>query len=69
MSASAENPATGTGEKHEIMEAAKRAFTSGSLLAVGTALFAVLVGLTLVLTFFPKKDQELELERAYAEGE
>lgn len=55
------------GKADEIMEAARRAFTSGSSLAVGTALLAVLGGLALVLAFFPRKKRELELEQAYAD--
>ncbi len=54
------------GKADQIMEAAKQAFTSGSMLAIGTALLAVLVGLTIVLIFFPKKDGELKLEEEYA---
>jgi DHA2 family multidrug resistance protein-like MFS transporter len=54
------------GNAELIMSGAKEAFTKGSVLAIGAALVAVVVGLVLIIVFFPGKGKELELEAAYA---
>jgi len=53
------------GKADVIMQAAKQAFTSGSRLAISTALIATLIGLILVVVFFPRKERELQLETQY----
>ncbi len=53
-------------DAEKIMAGAERAFTAGSDMAIGAALAAVVLGLTLVLVFFPGKRREDEMEAEYA---
>lgn len=50
----------------KLMDAAEQAFSSGSRLAIATALVIAVAGLVLVLAAFPNRTREAELEAQYA---
>jgi Na+/melibiose symporter-like transporter len=50
-----------------ITSAAREAFTSGSALAIAIGIVCIVGGLILVVTMFPAREREEELERLYAE--
>jgi len=50
----------------KLVQAAKQAFTEGSRLAIAAGVAAILVGLVVVVVFFPGRQREDELERGYA---
>ena len=53
-------------DARQLTEAARRAFTSGSDLAVAAALLFTVLGLVIIRWKFPPKQGELELEERYA---
>ena len=66
--AGAESVATSlpSADQQTLIAAAQTAFTAGSNLAFAFALAAVAAGLIVVLRYFPKKDEEFQLEAQYA---
>lgn len=50
----------------KLIAAARQAFTEGSRVAIAAGVAAIMLGLLLVLLFFPGRAREEELERAYA---
>ena len=52
-----------------LLEAAKQAFTDGSNVAYAAGLVAVIAGLVIVVTLYPRKAKEAQVLEQYAEGD
>ncbi len=50
-----------------LVEAARQAFTDGANVAYAAALLAVVAGLVVIVTLYPRKDREIEILAKYAE--